>query len=135
MVEPGVRRRRREISVSVSGSSSRQHLEDRLERAVAARAMEAELVAEAAVGGELPAGESSAASALTGSSRRAAHAVGGFGEHAGVGGPSVGERLDQPRELVARAVVLVFVGPMRRDGRRCRRAASPGPRRPAAPRG
>ena len=43
-----MRRRRSAISVSVSGSSSREHVEDRLERAVAAGAVQPELVAEAA---------------------------------------------------------------------------------------
>ena len=66
-----MRCRRCEISVSVSGFFLGEDVEDRLQRAVAARAVQAQLVAEAAPRVSAPSAPSSAASALIGSARAA----------------------------------------------------------------
>ena len=97
------------ISVSVSGSSCGEHFEDRLERAVAAGAVQPQLVAEPAALRELPAGREQR--------RQRAHRVGaaarshrrrGFRDRARVRRPAVGQRLNQPGEIVALPIHFVF---------------------------
>ena len=77
-----------------------QDVEDGLERAVPARAVEPELVAEAAGGPERGAGRHERGERADGVRRAAArHGGDRVGERGHVGGPAVGERLDGAREV------------------------------------